>query len=111
MFALIVAVYALTSAETIGLTRGGIDLGRHLRNGELILSPVESARVLHTNFYSYTQPELAFVNHHWLSGVILYKVWKLGGFAGLNAFYILTGAIAFALFLNIARRAACWGVA
>ena len=74
----------ITSAEVIDLTNGGIDLGRHLKNGELLLS-----QILHTNFYSYTQPEL---NHHWLAGIVFYSVYKLDGFPGLNAFYILLAA-------------------
>jgi len=55
------ACYALWSAETIDLFFGGIDLGRHLKNGELLLGttvPSGTAhRVLHTNFYSQATPE------------------------------------------------------
>src|SRR5438128_2309762 len=73
VYALLIVWYAITSAEVIDLTNGGIDLGRHLKNGELLLSPAAS-QILHTNFYSYTQPDLKFVNHHWLAGIVFYAV-------------------------------------
>ncbi len=74
VYALLLAWFAITSAEVIDLTMSGIDLGRHLKNGELMLSSSTpsgtTAKLLHTNFYSYTQPDLEFVNHHWLAGVV-----------------------------------------
>ena len=61
----------------------------HLKNGELLLSSTAPGgtvwALLHTNFYSYSQPDLEFVNHHWLAGVIFFLVWKAGGFSGVNA--------------------------
>src|SRR5262249_20062250 len=109
VFTLLIAWYAITSAETIDPTWGGVDLGRHLKNGELLLSPSAPAgaasAILHTNFSSYAQPDAEFVNHHWLAGVIFFSIWKLGGFAGLNGSYILLGAATFALFLRMAQRA------
>jgi hypothetical protein len=92
VYALMIVLYAITSAEVIDLTNGGIDLGRHLKDGELLLSPAAS-QILHTNFYSYTQPDREFVNHHWLAGIVFHAVYKLGGFPGLNAFYILLGEL------------------
>src|SRR6266850_4000929 len=87
VYALLIGLYAIMSSEMIDLTNGGIDLGRHLKDGELLLSPAAS-QVLHTNFYSYTQPAREFVNHHWLAGVVFHAVYNLGGFPGLNAFDI-----------------------
>ena len=95
-YTLLIVLYAVTSAEMIDLTNGGIDLGRHLKNGELLLSPAAS-QILHTNFYSYTQPDREFVNHHWLAGIVFHAVYKLGGFRGLNAFYILLGVVTLVL--------------
>jgi len=110
VFALLIAWFAITSAETIDLTFGGIDLGRHLKNGELLLSSKApggtASAILHTNYYSYVQSEVEFVNHHWLAGVLFFSIWKVAGFAGLNAFYILLGALTLALFLRVAQRAA-----
>jgi len=62
VFTLLIAWFAITSAETIDLTYGGVDLGRHLKNGELLLSSTAPGgtvwALLHTNFYSYSQPTL-----------------------------------------------------
>lgn len=107
--------FAVASAWEIDLFFGGVDLGRHLKNGELMLSssaPAGTAsRILHTNFYSYAVGGDPFINHHWLSGVIYYLVWKGAGFAGLNAFYIFLGAVAFLLNWRIAQKAAGWAIA
>ncbi len=91
------------------------DLGRHLKNGELLLSPNAppgtASRLLHTNFYSYAAQDTPLINHHWLSGVVFYLVFRLVGFANLNGFYILLGAITFLLSWRIAQKAAGWAVA
>jgi len=104
VFALLLCCYALTSAEVIDFTTGATDLGRHLKNGELLLSG--SSGILRTNFYSYTQPDFEFINHHWLADVIFFLAWKAGDFEGLNAIYILLGGVAFGLFFRIAQKAA-----
>jgi MFS family permease len=113
--ALLTACYAISSTEKIELTFGGIDLGRHLKNGELLLSSTApagtAAKLLHTNFYSYAMPDFEFVNHHWLTGVIYYLVWKRVGFAGLNAFHVLLGCLTFLLFFRMAQKAAGWAIA
>ncbi len=112
---LLVVFFALASARKIDFFFGGVDLGRHLMNGKLLLSssaPAGTAsKILHKNFYSYAAGDTDFVNHHWLSGVVYYLVWKLGGFAGLNAFYILLGSIAFLLNWRIAQKASGWAFA
>lgn len=74
------------------------DLGRHLKNGELILSG--DFRVLSQNLYSYTFPDYPFINHHWLSGVIFYLVFWIAGFGGLHAFFIFLSLITFWLFFD-----------
>jgi len=111
-FGLLAALYALSSAEKIDLFYGGVDLGRHLKNGELLLSPVAPggtvSKLLHTNFYSYATPEFEFINHHWLSGVVFFLARMFGGFAGLNAFYILLGGLTFLLFWRMAEESAGW---
>ena len=110
VYAVTIVLYAITSAELIDLTNGGVDLGRHLKDGELLLSPAAS-QILHTNFYSYTQPDREFVNHHWLAGIVFHTVYKLGGFPGLNTFYILLGELTLGLFLRMAEKAAGLAVA
>lgn len=101
----LLALYGLMSARVIDVFSAATDLGRHLRDGEFLLSS-SAWQVLHTNFYSYTYPEAPFVDHHWLASLVFYVVWKWVGFAGLNAFYICIGAATFLIFFRIAQSAA-----
>ncbi|MCL4352955.1 hypothetical protein M1615_00605 [Patescibacteria group bacterium] len=71
------------------------DLGRHLKTGEIILSTHNVPKI---NLFSYTYPNFPFINHHWLSEVIFYTVFKLAGFNGL---LIMTVSIVIAAFLII----------
>lgn len=65
------------------------DLGRHLKNGEVLLSgtPEQVDAVLRTNYYSFTAPNEPIVNHHWMTGIVFYKVWQSVSFRGLAWFY------------------------
>lgn len=82
------------------------DLGRHLMNGMIFLSgnPSQIYSLLHTNLYSYTNPNFPFINHHWLTGVVFYLVYLIGGFNLLSIFYIVLTALAFAVFLDVAQK-------
>ena len=73
------------------------DLGRHIANGMNVIAG--NWDVLYTNFYSYTQPEHGFINHHWATGVAFYLVHQLVGFTGLHLLYILTMLLAAALII------------
>lgn len=82
------------------------DLGRHIKNGEIILTGSAEARhaVLTTNYYSYTEGSAPFINHHWLSGVFFFLVFKIADFPGLSIFYIACVAGAFLLIVDLARK-------
>jgi len=67
-----------------------LDLGRHLENGKIVWS---QPSVLFKNFYSYTEPNLAFINHHWFSGVIFYLFYLIGGFKILTLLNIMIGVL------------------
>ncbi|MDA1079752.1 MAG: hypothetical protein O2840_03660 [bacterium] len=57
-----------------------LDLGRHLVNGrELFANPA----LLKTNFFSFTNPDFPFVNHHWLFGWLAYQVFRVSDFPGV----------------------------
>jgi hypothetical protein len=92
--------YLIFLAQKIDLTT--IDLGRHLKNGQMILE--KKFNVLYTNFYSFTNPQHPFINHHWASGVLFYLIWKLFGFTGLHLFFITLSLIVFFLFFKLAQK-------
>src|SRR5580658_1604193 len=71
------------------------DLGRHIKNGELILQG--NWDVLYKNYYSYTNPEYPFINHHWFFGVFCYVLWHYFGFSGLSFIYLILELFTFYL--------------
>jgi hypothetical protein len=91
---------ALHLAVPINLT--AVDIGRHIKNGELVLNGQQ--QVLYKNFYSFSNPEYPFINHHWFFGVISYAIFRVSGFEGLSVFYILLMVLAFLLAFDSARR-------
>jgi hypothetical protein len=99
---LLLVWYGLFFVHKIDLTTA--DLGRHLKNGQMILKG--QFDVLKTNFYSYTQPEFPVVNHHWGAGVIFFLIFKLAGFKGLSLFYLILSLTVFFLFFRIAQKEA-----
>jgi hypothetical protein len=102
-YILLAVVYILLSSQQISL-RKSPDLGRALRDGELVMAG-ETA-VLHENFYSYTNPAAEFPNHHWLSELLAYGASKAAGWEGLNLCYMALGAAAFLLYFRIAEHEA-----
>jgi len=81
-----------------------VDLGRHLKNGELALQGDFS--VLKKNFYSYTYPNYPVVNHHWGSGVLFFLIQKAFGFSGLHVFFIALNLLTFLILFSITQRRA-----
>jgi hypothetical protein len=83
------------------------DLGRHLKNGEIVVqgSRAQAAAVLHTNFYSYTASGYPLVNHHWLTGVVFFLVWKMASYQGLTVLYAGLVALALGVSYWTAQRA------
>lgn len=77
------------------------DLGRHLANGREIL---QAGRVFETNFYSYTHPDFPTINHHWFFGIIIFLIFKIGGFGSLTIFNALLGFTAFALVFYFSQK-------
>ena len=73
-------VLALHLCVPINLT--AVDIGRHIKNGELILSG--NSEVLYKNFYSFTYPDYPFINHHWFFGVISYGIARMSGFEAMD---------------------------
>lgn len=100
--ALIIAVfiiYAIFLAEPIKFVTA--DLGRHLVNGRLFL---ENFLIPATNLYSYTYPDLPFLNHHWGSGVLFYLIYSSFGFGGLSLIYVLLSLLTFGILLKLSLK-------
>lgn len=80
------------------------DLGRHLLLGKMI---IETHSVPNTNLFSYTYPDFAFVNHHWLSEVVFYVLFTLGGVNLLLGVTILLAGMGFLIvFLYALKKGA-----
>lgn len=102
----LLSFYAVLLSKPIDLTTS--DLGRHLKNGETALSAGRSAfvqkSILNSNFYSFTNSDYPFINHHWLAGVIFFIVKEITGFTGLSIFYIILSLAAFIIFFISAKN-------
>ncbi len=79
------------------------DLGRHLKMGEIVLT---TKQIPKNNFFSYTHPNFLFVNHHWLSEIIFFLIYKIGGFNLLIALKALLITLSFALILKVSQKKA-----
>ncbi|MBI4655241.1 MAG: hypothetical protein HY746_00690 [Elusimicrobia bacterium] len=77
------------------------DIGRHLKNGEMTVS---ERLIPKTNFYSYTNPDFPFYNHHWLSGVVFWTIHRVSGFEGLSVFFIVISLVTFYVFLSLGMK-------
>jgi hypothetical protein len=100
LFGFLLIFLSLHFADPIRLVTA--DLGRHLKNGELILAG--QAKVLTSNFYSYTYPDYPFINHHWATGVLFYLVYKGLGFNGLSYVYVGLLLCGFYVYFRLAER-------
>ena len=87
------------------------DLGRHLKNGEIVLRQGLDSQVLTTSYYSYTHPDFPAINHHWLFGVMAYGLWRMGGFTLLsvvNGLAIACGVVIMVYATRFSQKK--WGV-
>lgn len=84
IFGLFILAFAVAVSRQINFSAA--DLGRHILNGKLLFS---DSSLLFKNYYSFTHPDYAFINHHWLSGWIFWVVFSLLGFDGLHLFFVL----------------------
>jgi hypothetical protein len=90
IFLALVGTLAFLLAQKINLATA--DLGRHIKNGEILWNSIGNGfwhnSILHTNTYSYTNPDFSVPNHHWASGILFYLIYAAVGFSGLQIFYI-----------------------
>jgi len=71
-----------------------VDLGRHLLLGKII---VTTHQVPRTNLLSYTYPNFPYINSSWLTDILYYYLFSLGGFNLLLLVNTLFVAFAFGL--------------
>jgi len=102
IFLLLVCLGVLILHLSVPINLTAVDIGRHIKNGELVLKG--NWDVLYKNFYSFTYPDYPFINHHWFFGVISYVLFCLSGFQGLSVFYIILLVLTFLLAFDSARR-------
>lgn len=81
------------------------DLWWHLRAGQVT---VETGRPLTTDIFSYTREGENWVNHSWLSQVMLYGLFQLAGFSGLAAWVSILTVGCLLLILMQMGGAAWW---
>jgi len=84
------------------------DVWWHLRSGQLI---VQTHRVFHTDPYSFTRFGQTWVDHEWLSQVLMFSLYRLAGWGGLIAGFAAVIAAAFmVVFLRCPGRPYVAGV-
>ncbi len=99
IFITLLALIFLIFSQKIEFT--SLDLGRYLENGKVIW---QNPQLLYTNFYSYTETNFPFINHHWLTGLVFYGIYLLGGFKLLSLFNILLALSTFTLVFYLAIK-------
>lgn len=78
------------------------DIWWHLRTGQLIL---QNHSLFHTDPYSFTRFGQPWINHEWLSEVLLFGIYRLSGFGGLIVVFAVIVAATFLLvFLRSSGR-------
>ncbi len=70
------------------------DFGWHLRTGEYVVSTLS---IPHTDFFSFTATGQPWTTHEWLAQVLMYLLYRLGGFGALSLFFALLSTIIFGL--------------
>jgi hypothetical protein len=99
VFTLLLFWLGVFLAQSVNLV--STDLGRHIENGRYFL---ETHKIPDTNLYSYTYPDVPFINHHWGSGVLFYLIWKVAGISGLSFLYIGLSLLTFGLLFFQAKK-------
>ena len=99
LVATVFILYLYSTARVINLSDS--DLGRHLKNGEIILS---TGTIPSTNLFSYTHPDVPFVNHHWGAGVVYSVVHQWFGFEGLRILNMILQFASVGLWFGLAWR-------
>src|SRR3990170_812561 len=92
-----------------GITLLDPDFGWHLKMGELIST---AGRLPETDPFSYTMPSFSFIDHEWLTNLIIFKLYPFLGVGGLAILTTLISlsALAIAIVNPLSRKAAPGGL-
>jgi hypothetical protein len=74
------------------------DVWWHLRTGQLIL---QTHHIFRTDPYSFTRAGHAWINHEWLSQILMFSLYRWLGYAGLIV--VFAGIVAVAFFIVFLR--------
>ena len=96
--AIFVAIVALGLLVLAARPAVDPDLWWHLRTGQLTL---QNHAIFRIDPYSFTRAESPWINHEWLSDILMFGLYRLSGFGGLIVVFalLITGA-----FLLVFRR-------
>lgn len=84
LFFFLILAFIFLYSQKIDLTTS--DLGRYITNGKVFFT---QKIIPQTNYYSYTNPNYQFVNHHWLFGVLIFPIFSVIGFEGISILFLL----------------------
>src|ERR1700722_6590801 len=70
------------------------DFWWHLRTGQLM---VQNHAVFHADPYSFTRFGQPWINHEWLSDVLIFGLYRLAGLGGLIVFFGVVTTVIFVL--------------
>ncbi len=109
IFSLLLLFYASLALHKISLPVYD-DLPRQIKIGQEIMHG--NFDILYKNTFSYTEPEQAFYNHHWFSGVIFYLLFGVLGWKGMIIFKVVILLLSFSiLFFAVLKKSSFWAVA
>jgi len=78
------------------------DVWWHLRTGQMML---QNHSLLHTDPYSFTRFEQPWVNHEWLSEILIFSLYRVCGFSGLIVgFAVVIAATQLLVFMRCPGR-------
>ena len=102
---LIFVITLLLVAMMAARTPMDSDLWWHLRAGQVT---IETGHPLVTDLFSYTRDGQSWINHSWLSQVILYGLYRLANYTGLSLWVTVLAVVSLTLVFFQMKGAAWW---
>lgn len=89
---LFVGIFLLALLALTAKSATDPDFGWHLRTGEYI---VTTGSIPHADFFSYTAAGHEWITHEWFSQVLMYLLYRVGGFFALVFFFAVVATLTF----------------